>query len=75
MPASLRTLIDDLLPGHLVKSSNEIWLLHFPEGGQLARFKASKELFNCLSIPLNSRGQFTIWQDGKPQALTNNAGD
>ena len=75
MPASLRALIDDLVPNNLMENSNEIWLLHFPEGGQLDCFKASKGLFNCLSIPLNSSGQFTLWQDGKPQALTNTAGD
>lgn len=75
MPDALKILVDDALPSDLRKQANEVWLLHFPEGGQLDRYQSSKALFNCLSIPLNTGGVFNVWEGELPQPIVNKTGD
>jgi hypothetical protein len=75
MPDAVKILVDDALPSNIRKQANEVWLLHFPEGGQLDQYQSSKALFNCLSIPLNSGGVFNVWDGKTPQSIVNKAGD
>ncbi len=74
-PDALNQVYEQQVPEALRQSSNEVWLLRFPTGGFLDQYRASKPLFNCLSIPLNDGGQFTIWENGAPVTHTNKAGD
>ena len=75
MSKSLKALVDDTLPSDVRDQINEVWLLHFPIGGQLDCYQSKKALFNCLSVPLNDGGTFNIWEQGKPVSLTNKAGN
>jgi len=75
MPTHLKILVDDLVPPAWRNKANEVWLLHFPKGGQLDCYQSKKALFNCLSIPLNSSGVFEVWDKGVPEPITNSAGD
>ena len=75
MPDELKILVDDALPSDLRVKANEVWILHFPEGGRLDQYQSSKALFNCLSIPLNSGGVFNAWEGEAPQPIVNKAGD
>lgn len=74
-PAALKQVYEQQVPAALQQTSNEVWLLRFPIGGFLDQYCASKPLFNCLSIPLNDGGKFTIWENGAPVTHTNIAGD
>lgn len=74
-PEPLKQAYQQQVPAGLQQTCNEVWLLRFTTGGFLDQYQAPKPLFNCLSIPLNDGGQFTIWENGEPVTHTNKAGD
>lgn len=70
-----KQLFNDMLPDNIRTQFNEAWFLHFPKSGFFDQYNSRKALGNCLSIPLNSGGKFTIYEGDEAVEHTNKSGN